>query len=91
MDPHVTGIGTIVIGLGAVAAGAWAYTDGRRWNYGPIAMLALVAVGAGLVFFGAGVMVSTPWLSRVMTWGGIAIAAIGGAVYAVNPKSFDRT
>ncbi len=91
MDAHVTGIGTIVLGVGAVTAGAWAYTDGRRFNYGPLSMLAIVAVGVGLVFFGAGQMVTTHWVSVVLTWGGIAVAAVGGTVYAVNPKSFRRT
>jgi hypothetical protein len=90
MDVHVTGIGTIVLGIGAVTAGAWAYSDGRKVNYGPIAMLAVVAVGVGLVFFGAGTMVKTHWVSLVMTWAGMVVAAAGAVVFAINPKSFDR-
>lgn len=91
MDMHVTGIGTIVLGIGAVTVGAWAYNDGRKFNYGPIAMLAIVAVGVGLVFFGAGTMVKTHWASLVMTWGGLAVAGAGAALFALNPKSFERS
>ena len=91
MELHVTGIGTIVLGVGAVTVWAWAYNDGRKFNYGPIAMLAIVAVGVGLVFFGAGTMVKTHWVSLAMTWGGMAVAAIGLAVFALNPKSFERS
>ena len=95
MGGHTASIGTVILGLAAVGIGGWPafqrrsqtlYRSPGIWSYGSTGMIGLVVLGVGLVMVGGSFLVETAWIARIMTWTGVVVAIVGGAVYVVNPK-----
>lgn len=99
MEGHIAAIGTVFVGLTAVGVGAWPAFERRSqtlhrspgiWKYGSAGMIGLVILGAGLVLVGSSFIFGSGGIARVMIWGGVGMAVLGGAAFVVNPRVRSR-